>query len=205
MVGERRVGMSVTDDVHDVVRIDSDTGELVVQTPHSDVFNSTLNVTARCFSEWVRGTRESDSLAECIQYTLSFFSLEGLRFYLFPLRVQLPWETAAEAGVSSTASAASADEAPGGASLHVDADHHHYADPYYATGLDLVFFFVFLSLILLICGATFGDFYVQDAGEGTEWRYRNGRYLKVAAPAAAAASLPPPVAPPRPSRQEFDL
>ena len=204
--------MSVADDVRGVIRIDSDTGEFILQTPSSGVFNSTLNVTARCFSEWARGTRESNSLAECIQYTLSFFSLERVRFYLFPLRVQLPWETAEEAGVSAAASAASAGEAPGGASLHVDADHHHHStDPYYATGLDLVFFFVFLSLILLICGATFGDFYMQDVGgEGTEWRYRNGRYVRVAvepppAAAAAAASLPPPVAPPRPSRQEFDL
>ena len=188
----------------DVVRVNSDTGELIVQVPDVDNFNATLNISLACASELARGVRDWDQLSQCIRYTMDVFSLTNLRIYLFPFRIWLPWETAEEADVSvPSAAVAAAAAGPGGSGSgggalapHVDHDHghgHDHYDPYYFTGFEIVYLLIFLSLLVLLCGAAIGDVYVReqvDGPDGTEWRYRDGRYVRVAATPATPASEP---------------
>lgn len=175
----------MSDGISDVLRVDG--SDLIVQTPDTDAFNSTLNVSLACLTELARGTRNSTDLAACLRYTLSVLSLRDLRVYFWPFRVHWPWESPEEADVVGYGASAAA---PGGAAMapHVgdddddDDDHHyydHHYDYYYATGYELVFVFFFLSAILLVCGFVVADTYGYDADGQTEWRYDGGVYRRV--------------------------
>jgi len=189
----------------DVASVHSDTGQLTVVTPEWDAFNSTLNVSLSCFTEAVRGDRDWSDLEKCVEYTLSFFSLHNLRLYAFPLRLRFPWDdepsanATADATAAAAAAAAAIGAAPAASAMHTDPDHHHHHDDgyYYATGIEVLYVFFFLAIVLLICGAVAGDAYLGDADEW-EWRVCDGRYVRVAV--AEAQATPPPPPPPPPPR-----
>lgn len=191
----------MSDGISDVIRVDGPNGDLIVQTPDTDAFNSTLNVSLACLTELARGTRNSTDLAACLRYTLSVLSLSDLRVYFWPFRVHWPWESPEEAGVVGYSASAAA---PGGAAAmapHVggddDHDHHHdhhydgYYDGYYAAGYEVVFLFLFLGLVISLCGFAITDTYAYsyDPESQTEWRYDRGAYRRVKV-AEAPASRP---------------
>lgn len=177
----------------DVLRVDSSVGDLILQPPEvGGVLNASLNVSLACFTQLARGEREWDQLSQCIRYTMDLLTLQNLRVYLFPFRIWFPWETAAEADVAVPAAAAAPAATPGVSAPHVDDhhDHHHY-DPYYVTGYEIIYLLFFLGLLIVICGAALGDTYVRDPvydADGVEWRYRDGRYVRVAAGPSEARS-----------------
>lgn len=176
----------------DVVRLDSDTGELLLTVPANGVVNATMNVSVACATELLSGDRSWDELVGCVNWLVSVWSLQNLRITAFPLRVVWPWDDLATPLANATAAALDA-VAPATTAAHVayddDDDHDHHArDPYYdewyVTGWELLYVFFFLSTAAIVCGAVLTESYAQD---GWAWSERERRYVRVASKPASAA------------------
>ena len=153
----------------DFVTVNSSSGDLTLVTPAIDAFNSTLSVSLACFTEAFRGDREWSNFEQCVEYSLSLFTLQNLRFHMYPLRVVFPWESTADAVMSTNATAT-----PNALAPHTNTDHVHGNDDayyYYASGLELIYVFFLFSLVVVLCGASLADTYTNDEAYGR----RDGR------------------------------
>jgi hypothetical protein len=184
--------------VDDIVRIDADTGDLTWSTPSLSWANSTINISASCFTELVRGDRKWDDLDRCVEIVWSFFTLRSVRITGIPVRVTWPWDSPEEAAANASAAALSylapvPDEAYAGA-LHITDDHHHHDGDgdgdWYVYPLDLVWIFFLVGFLSLLCGASYNAYYYDDAGN---LLYYNGAaYRRVKSPTPSDGGVPGP-------------
>jgi len=182
-------------DLQDVLRIDNTDGSLVFEAPPLSWANLTSNISVGCFSELLAGDRGLDDLERCVEVVFSFLTLSSVHIHGFPLRWVWPWQDDVDALTANaslpalpiaTAAAASADTTTG--ALHTTDDHVHVADDdgLYLYTLDLLWFFVLLGAVSLVCGACINDSWFTDA-DGT--LYRNGMpYRRVKAGEAESSA-----------------
>ena len=130
----------------DVVRVNSDTGDLIVLPDPSDIWNVTVNVSLACFTEAARGDREWSQFNACFQIIFSIFSLQRVVVQGWPLSVLFPWESRDEVADGSS---------PAILAMHTETDHvHHEHGGLDTTGASLLFFFIFFgffALLLSLC------------------------------------------------------
>ena len=183
--------------IDDVIQIDPLSSDLLITSPSVSWVNSTINITASCFTDLVRGDRTWDDLDRCVQVVFSFFSLQSVRIYGFPIRWVWPWDSAEVAAANASAVALNAlnalapsAAAEGGApaysgAFHVvgtddDGHYHHDDDGYYVYPFDIVWFFLLFGFASLLCGASYTAYYYDDNGN----LYHNGTvYKRVTKPA----------------------
>lgn len=165
--------MSIND-VDDVIRVNSDTGELIIDAPSPDWANVTANISLSCITELLGGERGFDNIERCVEIVFSILTLSKVRLYGFPLELRWPWQddlAALTTNASLASLTPSVAEGSYAGALHVsgEAEYAHDHNDFYVYPVDLLALFVLVGFLSLLCGAGYNDYYYTDTNGRLVW------------------------------------
>lgn len=172
-------------ELDDFLVVDSDSGDLLIQSPDNPVLNITANLSLACWSQAIREDRSWSEFGGCFSMLFSLFSLDNVLVTGFPLALLMPWE-GGDQGVVGDGDAAHAASAiapnPGRLAYHDETTHTHTYTHNHGSGavagVDLAFFIVVFGLLALFLSLCLAD---SCAEAYTSQRGRKGNYEAVAA------------------------
>lgn len=169
-------------ELDDVLRVDSDVGDLLLQVPENDVANLTANISLACWSQAIREDRSWSEFQGCFSLLFSLFSLERVEVTGWPLALTLPWERGSDDTAAAASSASAA--APAALAYHDETTHTHTYTHSHGdlSGFDLFFFILVFGTLFLFLGLCAADSCAAAyATAPPPARDRKGQYEAVAA------------------------
>lgn len=144
------------------IRVNSNTGHLLIESPPVDQFNLTLNISLACFTTAIRESNWSN-FSNCFSIVFSLFSLQRFRIYGWPLQWIAPWES--DTVLVNDGAQQIADTLTEDALHHEEEDTHTHPNSLLFGGFDLLWFFLFIGFFALLLGTCAGDRYTIPAEE----------------------------------------